>query len=163
MLHQEGSRIRTYRVSCAQARTLSNPLWAAFTSSTADESVAPRAATNAYNAAVEGLRTTLSPEELRRLQSASTVNAVQVVVTEAQRLWSNRRTNSRLERLVRVLGHYSQGMDILSVAHAEYTGLMWGAMRFILQVRQPLCAPAPIRILLSDINAGVHELFQPAR
>ena len=114
---------------------------------------------------IDAFRGCLSPEELQRVQSYGTVQAMHAVATQVQQRCSNANIKSRLVRLVQVVSLYSGGMGILPTPHSECVGLIWGGMNILLQVRrQPSVLPSLFRNPLRDpdIIAGIYEVFHIA-
>ncbi|KAI9771914.1 MAG: hypothetical protein M1839_002697 [Geoglossum umbratile] len=91
-------------------------------------------ATSAYNLAVEALATCLSPDELTRVQSPCTVHEVHALAEEAQRLCEKKVASTKIERFLQVLHHYSRVVDMIPQHHMGYASLIWGTMRWLLQV-----------------------------
>lgn len=71
---------------------------------------------------------------MKDLVSASTVQEVHAVAAQALKARQENSSKSKILQVIQVLDHYSKAMDILAQAHAEYTCLLWGSIRWFLQV-----------------------------
>ena len=91
-------------------------------------------ATEAYNTAVKTLSSTLSTSELADVQATKSIEELHAVAEQVQISFSHSKRKGRLQSLVEILDHYSPVLDVLSQSHSEYTALLWGSMKWLLQV-----------------------------
>jgi hypothetical protein len=62
------------------------------------------------------------------------VQELHAVAIQAQSSCSRSKGKGKLQSLVEILDHYSPILDVLSQSHSDYTALLWGTMRWLLQV-----------------------------
>lgn len=91
-------------------------------------------ATEAYETALQALQSTLSPTELASVQLTTSVEELYAVAERVESLCSRLKNKGRLQSLVEVLDHYSPILDVLSQSHSDYTALLWGSIKWLLQV-----------------------------
>ena len=88
----------------------------------------------AYKTAIQALSSTLSTGELAEVQATKSIEELHAVAEQVQILFSRSKRKGRLQSLVEVLDHYSPVLDVLSQSHSDYTALIWGSMRWLLQI-----------------------------
>ncbi|KAL9035687.1 MAG: hypothetical protein Q9214_006467, partial [Letrouitia sp. 1 TL-2023] len=88
----------------------------------------------AYRCALKDLRDYLTDAQMRDLVSASTVQEVHAVAAQALKVRQEKSSKSKILQVIQALDFYSKAMDILAQAHAEYTCLLWGTIKWFLQL-----------------------------
>jgi hypothetical protein len=80
------------------------------------------------------LEQNLTKEELVQVRATSSIQQLHQVAINAQLLSCKGARTGRVQNLVRVLDHYSGVHDTLSQSHAEYCCLVWGPIKWLLQI-----------------------------
>ncbi|KAI9887893.1 MAG: hypothetical protein M1823_000281 [Watsoniomyces obsoletus] len=110
-----------------------NPAVSRFLSN--EEDKPGQAAEAAYRAALRDFQSRLSDKERNKLRSFQTIQDVFSVVNEARVSKCSREDGgSTAERVSRTLNVYAKSIDIIVSSNPEYAALLWGSMRFLLQV-----------------------------
>jgi hypothetical protein len=94
----------------------------------------PRIATEAYRAGLQALARSVSSDELRQIQATSSLRQLEQIALDAQKLSSKSPRAGKLQHLVKVLKHYEGVLNILPQGHVDYSCLVWGAIKWLLQV-----------------------------
>ncbi|KAI9841443.1 MAG: hypothetical protein M1838_003577 [Thelocarpon superellum] len=91
----------------------------------------------AYDTAISALDNVLTPEEMKQVRAGASITDVIALAQQAQPA-SRRNTDrkGKTEHFVDVLTTYGTCLDVLSQSYAQYTCLVWGSFRFVLQVSQ---------------------------
>lgn len=84
---------------------------------------------------MEALEARLSDDEKRRIGPSCGLRDVLGVVNDARGLYyKSNKKRDKVEKMAKVLSCYSGAIDAATQHHPEYTSLVWGSMKFILQV-----------------------------
>ncbi|KAI5843805.1 hypothetical protein DFP73DRAFT_594816 [Morchella snyderi] len=89
----------------------------------------------AYRDAMEALEARLSDDEKKHIGPSCGLRDVLGVVNDARGLYyKSSKKRDKVEKMAKVLNCYSGAIDAATQHHPEYTSLVWGSMKFILQV-----------------------------
>jgi len=97
-----------------------------------------RIAEKAHRLTLEEFGVLLSPDERTYLLKSSGVDGVIRILDIARmKFGSNSERRDKVEKFACTLDHYSKSFDVICQQHAEWTALVWGSMRLVLQVCIP--------------------------
>jgi hypothetical protein len=91
-------------------------------------------AKSAYDGAINSLQGILSQTELKRITDGNTLDNIREFIILARQKCDNKVGKSKMSRCIQVLHHYAQVFDVLSQVHADLTSLLWGSIRWLIQV-----------------------------
>jgi hypothetical protein len=85
---------------------------------------------------ITNLQGVLTPTELKKITHGNTSDNVAEFMRLVLQKCNSRVRKGKVAKVVQILCHYAQVFDVISQSHAELTAFLWGAIRWLIQVRQ---------------------------